>query len=59
MPKGHECTAAPTEVVTDLPFADEKGDPAQSLGNTAPTWLSLLYHAIKLVLVLWKITEVG
>ena len=35
MPKGYECTAAPTGVITDLPFTDEKGDPAQSLRNTA------------------------
>ena len=30
------CIAAPAGVITDLPFADERGDPAQSLGNTAP-----------------------
>ena len=48
MPTGHECTAAPAEVITDLPFTDEKSDPAQSLGNTAPMWSSPLQYILKL-----------
>ena len=48
MPKGHQCTADLTGVITDLSFTDEKGDPGQPLPNTAPMQSSPLQCVLKL-----------